>query len=206
MPYIYDQEATRKNEQKWWTSHLDDYDMFMQAGSAGELGSRTASSSSASGARSSSIPATTPSGSDQAVDKLLAAQPLKVPVMLVAQPLGPGRHLRRPCRLQGDQAEGHGQRQGLPGHGPVASRPGDRRRQLAGRVEFGSDTGAVLPPGNSAARSSRQYLKDGAPKADVAAGHRVRDRHERVAPLARLACRLRERLHVRPRRFISAPV
>jgi len=40
MAYIYDQEATRKNEVKWWTSHFDDYDMFMEAGSAGELGRR----------------------------------------------------------------------------------------------------------------------------------------------------------------------
>ena len=40
MPYIYDQEATRANDVKWWTSHFDDYDMFMQAGSAGELGRR----------------------------------------------------------------------------------------------------------------------------------------------------------------------
>jgi putative CocE/NonD family hydrolase len=40
MSYIYDQEATRANEVKWWTSHFDDYDMFMEAGSAGELGRR----------------------------------------------------------------------------------------------------------------------------------------------------------------------
>ena len=40
MAYIYEQEATRKSEAKWWTSHFDDYDMFMQAGSAGELGRR----------------------------------------------------------------------------------------------------------------------------------------------------------------------
>jgi len=33
MPYIHDQEATRKNEEKWWRSHFDDYDMFMEAGS-----------------------------------------------------------------------------------------------------------------------------------------------------------------------------
>jgi len=29
MSYIYDQEATRANDAKWWTSHFDDYDMFM---------------------------------------------------------------------------------------------------------------------------------------------------------------------------------
>src|SRR6202011_1880795 len=40
MPDIYEQEATRKNDAKWWSSHYDDYDMFMQAGSAGELGRR----------------------------------------------------------------------------------------------------------------------------------------------------------------------
>ena len=40
MPYIYDQEATRANDLLWWTSHYDDYDMYMQAGSAGELGRR----------------------------------------------------------------------------------------------------------------------------------------------------------------------
>src|SRR5258705_7910580 len=37
MSYIYDQEATRANDVKWWTSHFDDYDMFMEAGSAGGL-------------------------------------------------------------------------------------------------------------------------------------------------------------------------
>src|SRR6058998_2802186 len=40
MSYIYEQEASRANEIKWWTSHFDDYDMFMEARSAGELGRR----------------------------------------------------------------------------------------------------------------------------------------------------------------------
>ena len=38
MSYIYEQEATRGNSASWWTSHFDDYDDFMAAGSAGELG------------------------------------------------------------------------------------------------------------------------------------------------------------------------
>ena len=29
MSYIYDQQATRANDIKWWTSHFDDYDMFL---------------------------------------------------------------------------------------------------------------------------------------------------------------------------------
>ena len=36
--YIYEQEATRASEAKWWTNAFDDYDLYMQAGSAGELG------------------------------------------------------------------------------------------------------------------------------------------------------------------------
>lgn len=38
MPYPYEQQGSRKNEFKWWTSHFDDYDMYMEAGSAGALG------------------------------------------------------------------------------------------------------------------------------------------------------------------------
>src|SRR6266702_7165073 len=40
MPYVYEQDGTRRNEAKWWSSNFDDYDMFMQAGTAGELGRR----------------------------------------------------------------------------------------------------------------------------------------------------------------------
>ena len=42
MPYIYEQEGTRDNDAKykWWTAHFDDYDEYMSAGSAGELGRR----------------------------------------------------------------------------------------------------------------------------------------------------------------------
>ena len=74
-----------------------------------------ASSRSASGARSSSIPRYDAFWRDQAVDKLLAGAAAEGAGDAGAQPLGPGRHLRRDRRLQGDQAEGHRQRQGLPG-------------------------------------------------------------------------------------------
>src|SRR5260370_13563731 len=38
MPYIYEQDGSRSNDFLWWTSNFDDYDMFMQAGSAGRHG------------------------------------------------------------------------------------------------------------------------------------------------------------------------
>jgi putative CocE/NonD family hydrolase len=83
MSYIYDQEATRKNDVKWWTSHFDDYDMFMEAGSAGELGRRRGMEQVGFWRKLLEHPSYDAFWQDQAVDKILANQPLKVPVMLV---------------------------------------------------------------------------------------------------------------------------
>ena len=83
MSYIYDQEATRANDIKWWTSHSDDYDMFMEAGSAGELGRRRGLEQVGFWRKILEHPAYDAYWQDQAVDKLLAKEPLKVPVMLV---------------------------------------------------------------------------------------------------------------------------
>jgi putative CocE/NonD family hydrolase len=83
MSYIYDQQATRANEIKWWTSHFDDYDMFMEAGSAGELGRRRGLEQVGFWRKLLEHPTYDAYWQDQAVDKILAAQPLKVPLMLV---------------------------------------------------------------------------------------------------------------------------
>jgi putative CocE/NonD family hydrolase len=83
MPYIYEQEATRASEAKWWTSHFDDYDMFMQAGSAGELGRRRGLEQIGFWRKLLDHPSYDAFWRDQAVDRVLADQPLKVPVMLV---------------------------------------------------------------------------------------------------------------------------
>jgi len=83
MSYIYDQQATRANDIRWWTSHFDDYDMFMEAGSAGELGRRRGLEQVGFWRKILEHPAYDAYWQDQAVDKLLAKEPLKVPVMLV---------------------------------------------------------------------------------------------------------------------------
>jgi uncharacterized protein len=83
LPYIYEQVATRKNEAKWWANYYDDYDMFMQAGSAGELGRRRGLEQVGFWQKILGHPTYDAFWRDQAVDRILAAQPLKVPVMLV---------------------------------------------------------------------------------------------------------------------------
>ncbi|HJX83864.1 MAG TPA: CocE/NonD family hydrolase, partial [Candidatus Angelobacter sp.] len=83
LAYIYEQEATRKSEEKWWTSHFDDYDMFMEAGSAGELGRQRGLEQIGFWQKLLAHPGYDGFWREQAMDKVLAAQPLKVPVMLV---------------------------------------------------------------------------------------------------------------------------
>ena len=84
LPYIFEQEATRDNTAKWWSNYYDDYDMFMEAGSAGELGRRHKLEQVGFWRKILEHPAYDSFWQEQAMDKILAKQPLKVPVMLVA--------------------------------------------------------------------------------------------------------------------------
>ncbi len=83
MPYIYEQEGTRSNDAKWWTANFDDYDTYMRAGSAGELGRQRGLEQMGFWKKILAHPSYDSFWSEQAMDKVLAAQPLKVPVMLV---------------------------------------------------------------------------------------------------------------------------
>ena len=81
--YIYEQEATHDSDEKWWTSHFDMYDEFLVAGSAGEIGRRHGLEQVGFWRKILGHPSYDAYWQEQAVDKLLARQPLKVPVMLV---------------------------------------------------------------------------------------------------------------------------
>ncbi len=83
MPYIYDQEGTRDSSEKWWTSHFDMYDEYLEFGSAGELGRRHGIEQVGFWRKLLEHPAYDAFWQNQALDKLLAREPLKVPVMLV---------------------------------------------------------------------------------------------------------------------------
>ncbi len=192
VSWIYNQVATRKGDAKWWRSHHDEYDMWMQAGSAGELGRRRGLDQLGFWNKLVEHPAYDAFWRDQAVDKLLADAAAENARDAGPQLVGPGRHLRRTRRLQGDRAEGHGERQGLSGHRPVASRPDDRQRQLAGRREIRQRHRALLPPEDP--RSvSRPVSERRRPEGRHRPRHRVRDGHERLAPLFGLAAESRRR-------------
>jgi putative CocE/NonD family hydrolase len=83
MPYIYEQSATRGNTAHWLTSNFDDYDTYMRAGSAGELARERGMDQLGFWKKISEHPAYDSFWQDQAVDRVLADQPLTVPTMLV---------------------------------------------------------------------------------------------------------------------------
>ena len=167
MPYIYEQAATRDSSEKWWTNYHDEYDQFMNGGAAGELAHRYGMEQLGFWNKVLAHPAYDAFWSEQAVDKVLAAQPLRVPVMLV--------------HSLWDQEDSYG---AIAVY--AAIKPKDTRGDMVklvmgpwyhgqeieegsalGQIRFGSDTAQyfreqVLRP------FLAQYLKDGAPKADLA--------------------------------------
>ena len=133
----------------------DDYDMFMQAGSAGELGRMPRTRSSwASGARFSSIPAYDSFWRDQAVDKMLATQPLKVPVMLVHSLWDQEDIYGAIAVYKAIKPKDTNNDKVFLVIGPVASRAGDRRRQLARRDQVRQRHRRSISARRSCGRSS----------------------------------------------------
>jgi putative CocE/NonD family hydrolase len=166
MGYVYEQEATRDNKAKWWTSHFDDYDVFMEAGSAGELGRRHALEQVGFWRKILEHPSYDAFWHDQAVDQILAAQPLKVPVMLV--------------HSLWDQEDIYGAIAVYKAIKPKDTN-NDKVFLVMGpwhhgqEIDDGSTLGALKFSSDTSLYFQReilrpfldQYLKDGAPKADV---------------------------------------
>jgi putative CocE/NonD family hydrolase len=161
MPYIYEQDGTRDNSAKWWTSHFDDYQMFMAAGSAGMLGQLRGLEQVGFWRKLLEHPTYDAFWRDQAMDKVLAAQPLQVPVMLVHS-LWDQEAVYKAIKPKDTSNDKVFLVMGPWHHGQEI---GDG--SSLGAIKFGSDTALafrrdILRP------FLDQYLKDGAPKADVA--------------------------------------
>ncbi|HKZ72432.1 MAG TPA: CocE/NonD family hydrolase [Steroidobacteraceae bacterium] len=84
LQYVYDQEATRKNEQKWWSGTRDTYDEYLRAGSAGAMAESRGLEQTGFWRALAEHPAYDSFWQNQAVDKLLAKEPLKVPMLIVS--------------------------------------------------------------------------------------------------------------------------
>ncbi len=166
MPYIYEQEATRASEAKWWTTQFDDYDMFMQAGSAGELGRLRGLEQMGFWRKLLEHPAYDSFWRDQAVDKLLAAQPLKVPVMMVHSLWDQEDIYGAVAVYTAIEPKDTANDKVFLVMGPWHHGQSIDDGSTLGALKFGSDTSLyfrreILAP------FLAQYLKDGAPKASI---------------------------------------
>ena len=83
LGYMLEQVVTRDNSASWWFSHTDQYDEFLSAGSVGALGKARGLEQSGFWSKITAHPSYDAFWQQQAMDKLLAAQPLKVPTMVV---------------------------------------------------------------------------------------------------------------------------
>jgi uncharacterized protein len=167
MPYIYEQEGTRKNEQHWWVSNYDDYDMYLQAGSAGELGRRHGLQQVGFWNKLLAHPSYDSWWQQQAMDKILAAQPLKVPTMLVHSLWDQEDIYGAPAVYKAIKPKDTGNNMVFLVMGPWHHGGEIGDGSSLGALKFGSDTGLyfrreILAP------FLAQYLKDDAPKSDTA--------------------------------------
>jgi putative CocE/NonD family hydrolase len=167
MSYIYDQEATRDSREKWWTNHFDDYDVFMEAGSAGELGRSHGLEQVGFWRKLLEHPSYDSWWQEQAMDRILAAQPLKVPTMLVASLWDQEDIYGAPAVYKALKAKDANNDKLFLVLGPWHHGQEIEDASSLGAIKFNSDTGLyfrqeILRP------FLDKYLKDEAPKADIA--------------------------------------
>ena len=188
--WIYDQVATRKSESKWWTSHHDTYDMYMQAGSAGELGRRRGLDQLGFWRKLTEHPAYDAFWREQAVDKLLAKRPLKVPVMLVHSLWDQEDIYGAPAVYKAIEPKDVDNDKVFLVMGPWY-----HGQEIADGSALGLEVprrhGAGVPPGRPGALP-RPAPQGRGPEGRRRPGDGVRDRDERVEAPARLAAEARE--------------
>jgi putative CocE/NonD family hydrolase len=83
LTYAHDQEATRGSDVHWWSEDYDDYSSWLAAGSAGAMAKQHGLETIGFAQKLMAHPAYDAFWQDQAIDKLLAQEPLQVPTLLV---------------------------------------------------------------------------------------------------------------------------
>jgi putative CocE/NonD family hydrolase len=83
LDYVWEQIATRDNSSPWTSSFYDSYDEIMRGGAAGDIARAHGLDQIGFWRKIAAHPAYDGFWSEQAMDTVLAKQPLKVPVMLV---------------------------------------------------------------------------------------------------------------------------
>ena len=167
MPYIYEQEATRDNKELWWTDHFDDYDVYLTAGSAGELGKQHGLEQVGFWRKLLEHPSYDSWWQQQAMDQILAAQPLKIPVMLVDSLWDQEDIYGATAVYKAIKPKDAGNDKVFLVLGPWHHGQEIGDGSTLGALKFNSDTGLYFRE-NILRPFLDQYLRNNVPKADVA--------------------------------------
>lgn len=84
LEFVYAQQAARGSKYQWWSGEYDTYDTFLRAGSAGALAASRGLDQLGFWRKLAEHTSYDEWWQHQAVDKLLAREPLKVPLMIAA--------------------------------------------------------------------------------------------------------------------------
>ncbi len=167
LSYIYEQVGTRDNSERWWSTNYDEYDAFLRAGSAGDMAKLRGMEQIGFWRKVLAHPAYDAFWSDQAMDKVLAAQPLKIPVMLVHSLWDAEDSYGAIAAYKALEAKDTNNDKVFLVMGPW---------HHGGEIEDGSSLGAIRWGSNTSQTFQREvlrpfldrYLKDDAPPAEIA--------------------------------------
>jgi putative CocE/NonD family hydrolase len=167
MSYVMEQVVTRKNDAKWFTSTYDDYDTYLRAGSAGELARQRGVLQSGFWRKIIAHPTYDAFWREQAMDKILARQPVTVPTMLVHSLWDAEDIYGAIAVYKAIKPKDAANDKVFLVMGPWSHGGGIGDGSKLGEVKFNSDTALhfrqeILRP------FLERYLKDGAPAAGVA--------------------------------------
>ena len=165
LQYIYDQEATRKNDLMWWSDARDSYEVFLRAGSAGALAKARGVDELGFWRELVAHTAYDSFWQQQALDKVLGKDPPTVPMMIVSGLFDQEDIYGGPALYKAlSGSDPHGERVHLV-LGPWSHGQGRREGRNLGPILFEGDTATwfrqtIMQP------FLDHYLKDG-PKPDT---------------------------------------
>jgi uncharacterized protein len=173
IPYIYEQEGTRDNNAKfkWWSAHFDDYDEYLSAVSAGQLGRLHGMEQLGFWNKIVAHPSYDAFWSDQAMDKVLAdnfkREGIKVPILLVHSLWDQEDIYGAPAVYRAIKPLDRSNDKVFMVMGPWHHGQEIEPANSLGAISFGSDTGTWFRD-NILAPFLAHYLKDDAPPMQVA--------------------------------------
>ncbi|MFO0583501.1 MAG: CocE/NonD family hydrolase [Anaeromyxobacter sp.] len=166
-PYVYNQQASRKNDFEWPSTHGDEYEEYLAAGSAGALGRMWGLDQVGFWRKFVEHPAYDAFWQGQAMDRVLGARPLTVPTLVVHSLWDQEDIYGAPAVYAALAAKDPAHEKVFLVMGPWHHGQALRDGSKLGAIEFGSDTSLyfrqhILRP------FLDQHLLEGAPKARLA--------------------------------------